>query len=76
MSRVRLVALLFLALALTAPLATGATGLRSSTAADKPSTLEAGKKIYRQFCGQCHALKEARAVGFGSANKHGVGEDG
>jgi hypothetical protein len=38
--------------------------------------LEIGKKAYRQFCGQCHALKEARAVGFGSAKKTGVGEDG
>ena len=35
-----------------------------------------GKKAYRQFCGQCHALKEARAVGFGSAKQKGVGEDG
>jgi len=38
--------------------------------------LEIGKKSYRQFCGQCHALKEARAVGFGSAKTKGVGEDG
>ncbi len=38
--------------------------------------IESGKKIYRQFCGQCHALKEARAVGFGSAKHQGVGEDG
>ena len=38
--------------------------------------LAVGKKAYRQFCGQCHALKEARAVGFGSAKQKGVGEDG
>jgi len=38
--------------------------------------LAIGKKAYRQFCGQCHALKEARAVGFGSAKQKGVGEDG
>jgi hypothetical protein len=38
--------------------------------------LAIGKKAYRQFCGQCHALKEAHAVGFGSAKQKGVGEDG
>jgi len=34
----------------------------------------AGKKLYRQFCGQCHALEQALAVGFGSDN--GFGQDG
>jgi hypothetical protein len=24
-----------------------------------------GRKLYRKYCGQCHALKVARAVGFG-----------
>ena len=48
----------------------------SARASEKPSVFEAGKKVYRQFCGQCHALKEARAVGFGSAKTSGVGEDG
>src|SRR5262249_3210447 len=38
--------------------------------------LDVGKKAYRQFCGQCHALKEALSVGFGSAKQKGVGEDG
>ena len=28
-------------------------------------TLEQGRKLYRKYCGQCHALKDARAVGFG-----------
>ncbi len=41
-----------------------------------PAKYEPGKKLYRKFCGQCHALKEARAVGFGSANKEGAGELG
>ena len=30
-------------------------------------TLEQGRTLYRKYCGQCHALKEARAVGFGQA---------
>jgi len=38
--------------------------------------LVVGKKAYREFCGQCHALKEANAVGFGSAKDKGVGQDG
>ena len=42
----------------------------------RATVLAIGKKAYRQFCGQCHALKEARAVGFGSAKQKGVGEDG
>ena len=36
--------------------------------------LIAGKKGYRQFCGQCHALAPALAAGFGS--DHGLGNDG
>jgi mono/diheme cytochrome c family protein len=27
---------------------------------------ERGKKLYQKYCGQCHALKAARAVGFGT----------
>ena len=41
-----------------------------------PKTIESGKQVYRKFCGQCHSLKEAKAVGFGSANQNGVGENG
>ena len=29
------------------------------------ATIEKGRKLYRKYCGQCHALKEAKAVGFG-----------
>jgi mono/diheme cytochrome c family protein len=62
------------ALALIAP---AAYGLAHTQAAQTPARLDGGKKLYRQFCGQCHALKEARAVGAGSANKKtGYGEDG
>ena len=41
-----------------------------------PARLEGGKKLYRKFCGQCHSLKEARAVGFGAASANGPGELG
>jgi mono/diheme cytochrome c family protein len=37
-------------------------------AAKAPATkvsLAEGRKLYRKYCGQCHALKDARAVGFG-----------
>jgi mono/diheme cytochrome c family protein len=34
----------------------------------------AGKKVYRKYCGQCHALNEALAAGFGSDK--GLGTDG
>ena len=39
-----------------------------------PSSLEVGKQLYRQFCGQCHALAQALAAGFGSDN--GLGQYG
>ena len=35
------------------------------SAAKTPPSLDGGKKLYKKFCGQCHALKEARAVGIG-----------
>jgi mono/diheme cytochrome c family protein len=44
--------------------------------AQTPARLDGGKKLYRQFCGQCHSLKEARAVGFGAADKKANGELG
>ena len=37
--------------------------------------LTLGKRLYRRYCGQCHALTPALAAGFGSAN-NGLGEDG
>ena len=52
----------------------GATALGSSSPPVSPATLAAGKKLYRTYCGQCHALTAARAAGFGS-NK-GLGTDG
>ena len=62
-----------LAVAIVVP---AAYGLASTQHAQTPANLDGGKKLYRQFCGQCHALKEARAVGAGSAEKSKYGEDG
>lgn len=50
--------------------------LQHQQAAVTPARLEGGKKLYRKFCGQCHSLKEARAVGFGAASANGPGELG
>jgi hypothetical protein len=78
MNRLRLVAACALVLFVAVPAASVWARSGSSEANEKPSAavLETGMKAYRQFCGQCHALKEARAVGFGSAKAKGVGEDG
>jgi mono/diheme cytochrome c family protein len=55
----RRVAAVLIAAALATPVAYGAA------TATTPKRLDGGKKLYRKFCGQCHALREARAVGFG-----------
>jgi mono/diheme cytochrome c family protein len=60
-----------LVLAATAGGAVGARGAGEPSAA---SRIESGKKLYRKYCGQCHALGAARAVGFGS--NRGLGKDG
>lgn len=39
-----------------------------------PATMADGKRLYRKYCGQCHALRVALAAGFGSNN--GLGTDG
>src|SRR5262245_5285980 len=56
--------------AATAALASA--GPRASATASKP---DVGRELYRKFCGQCHSLAAARAVGFGS-NKSGLGKLG
>ena len=38
------------------------------------SQLALGKQLYRKFCGQCHALSQALAAGFGSDS--GLGQNG
>ena len=34
-----------------------------------------GKRLYRKYCGECHALSAALSAGFGSSNG-GLGPDG
>jgi mono/diheme cytochrome c family protein len=64
------------ALGLVAPAAFGMAKLQTAQSAVTPARLDGGKKLYRQFCGQCHSLKEARAVGFGAASPNGPGDLG
>jgi mono/diheme cytochrome c family protein len=56
-------------------LAVGVTSSSLASGGAEPSLstsrYEAGKRLYRKFCGQCHALREARAVGFGTNNRFG-----
>ena len=54
--------------------ALAATGSSRTAETGSPTTLEVGKQLYRRYCGQCHALTEALAAGFGSGV--GLGQDG
>ena len=68
--RVRIVLVLSLTVALAVPAAHGwaagdKTAAREGNIKLTPVQLTAGRKLYRKYCGQCHALKAARAVGFG-----------
>ena len=54
--------------------ALAAKGSSGAAGTGSPSTLEVGKQLYRQYCGQCHALTQALAAGFGSGS--GLGQDG
>ena len=54
--------------------ATGALAARSAGEPSGESRLKSGKQLYRKYCGQCHALEEANAVGFGS--NRGLGKEG
>jgi len=46
----------------------------TASASQSPSQNVIGKQLYRQFCGQCHALAQALSAGFGSDN--GLGQYG
>jgi mono/diheme cytochrome c family protein len=63
--------LAFSAVATTRSLATA-----RSAAAPTAVDLATGRKLYRQFCGKCHALDAALSAGFGSSSKFGFGEYG
>ena len=60
--RLRFAVVLALAVALVVPFA---TALAVTRPAATPQRMESGRKLYRKYCGQCHALKAAHAVGFG-----------
>ena len=75
----RLAIFVAIAVAFVAPAAYGLATVQTApttATAQTPARLDGGKKLYRKFCGQCHSLKEARAVGFGAADKTGPGELG
>ena len=74
-SSVRIVVLL--AVSATLASASAASALTSGPAAEPAvasAQLGAGKRLYRKYCGQCHALKTALAAGFGTEN--GLGTNG
>jgi mono/diheme cytochrome c family protein len=64
---------LFFVAALAVPVGTGWAATARTAKAEgaptkpvaTPKVMEAGRKLYRKYCGQCHALKAAKAVGFG-----------
>ena len=61
--RLRIALVLTLLVTLVVP-ATAAWAVRKPAS---KATLVEGRKLYRKYCGQCHSLKEANAVGFGQA---------
>ena len=73
-----MLALLAVAVLASAAGVWAASGSRGATATPAASGVRgnvvAGKRAYRTFCGQCHALDAALAAGFGGENK--FGEDG
>jgi hypothetical protein len=72
--RPRTVTLLVLSIALAAACAGYALAAHGAGNPPAATQQETGKRLYRKYCGQCHALREARAVGFGSND--GLGKDG
>ena len=52
--------------------------LATASPAAAPVTVDfaTGRKLYRQFCGKCHALDKALSAGFGSSSQFGFGEYG
>lgn len=76
--KIRIAVLSCMALALGAVIFTSpSTGATSSVAlapVTSPAQLVIGKELYREYCGECHALSAALAAGFGSNN--GLGQFG
>src|SRR5262245_29634260 len=53
------------ALAVPASQSSGAPTTATATKPLSPAKDVAGRIVYRKYCGQCHALEAANAVGFG-----------
>jgi mono/diheme cytochrome c family protein len=67
-----------LALAVVAASAAVWAGSAATASPAVPSTSTVailGRQLYRRYCGQCHALAQALAAGFGS-NTKGIGRNG
>src|SRR5579863_1468283 len=58
--------------AVPATISFGASRQSAPQAATGIGNAALGKQLYRQFCGQCHALAQALAAGFGSAGGLGT----
>jgi mono/diheme cytochrome c family protein len=71
-SAVVVVALLALGLTVFSASSLGAVKPSAPTA---QSSTAAGMVLYRKYCGQCHALSQALAAGFGN-NSKGIGANG
>jgi len=63
----RLLFLVVLTGALVLPASQGSSAPMAATAGKplSPAKYTAGRIVYRKYCGQCHALNAANAVGFG-----------
>jgi len=55
-------------------IAAPSVGAGASTPGTTKQNLVVGKELYREYCGECHALSAALAAGFGSNN--GLGQFG
>lgn len=56
------------------PIAYSSASTSTASSGSSQSSGAVGKQLYREFCGQCHALDQALAAGFGSDN--GLGQYG
>jgi hypothetical protein len=70
----RAVILVMVATALTSTSVAYPLGADRTSDPAATAKLKTGKRLYRKYCGQCHALTAALAAGFGSGN--GLGTDG
>jgi mono/diheme cytochrome c family protein len=76
MTRRALWVLVSAVLALSGIASTRSLATASPAAAPAAVDFATGRKLYRQFCGKCHALDKALSAGFGSSSQFGFGEYG